>query len=73
MSRWLPIETAPRDGTTVLVCKRDPSFGWIRGYARFEMSGRFGGWISHGFVDPPGNLGLAYPSRWMPIPDTPDD
>lgn len=30
------------------------------------------GWISIGFTDPPGNLGLAHPTHWQPLPAAPE-
>ncbi|MES2950244.1 MAG: hypothetical protein V4858_17005 [Pseudomonadota bacterium] len=70
VTQWQPIETAPRDGSTVIVGRDMGSFGFVRGYGRFEGDPRsfLCGWISSGFTDPPGNLGLAYPSHWMPLP-----
>lgn len=72
--QWQPIETAPKDGQTIIVGRDMGSFGFVRGYAYFEgVPGAFvSGWISNGFTDPPGNLGLAHPSHWMPLPTRPE-
>lgn len=77
MSEWRPIETAPKDGTTVIVARNmgENGFGWVRGYARWESAAiagmDFSGWISQGFTQPAGNLGLAHPTHWMPLPAPP--
>lgn len=68
---WRPIEEAPKDGTPVLVATHDSTFGWVRGWARYEdLGGRIGGgWVSYGFFEPPGNLGLGSPTHFRPLPD----
>ena len=82
---WRPIETAPRDGTAILVARLNLAMGWVVGHARWERQATghadalmFGtrprvieGWLSRGFTDPPGNLGLSMPSHWMPLPAPP--
>lgn len=71
--RWQPIETAPKDGTTIIVGRDMGDFGFIRGYARFEGApGSFlSGWISNGFSEIISNLGLAHPTLWQPLPEPP--
>lgn len=74
---WQPIESAPKDGTAILVTRHMGHWGWVRGYARWEEAnyrnvGVFAGWISHGFTDPPGELGLAHPTHWRPLPAPPE-
>lgn len=74
---WLPIETAPKDGTPIQVARWMDIFGgtWVRGWARWESAffhdKDIGGWIAHGYFEPPGELGLAHPTHWMPLPDPP--
>lgn len=29
------------------------------------------GWLSRGFFNPPGELGLGHPTHWMPLPEPP--
>ena len=65
---WQPIETAPKDGATVIVGRDMGDFGFIRGYARWEGEGHVAGWISCGFDPISSNLGLAHPTHWMPLP-----
>ena len=68
---WQPIETAPRDGTLILVC--------TRGYQRIRSmmttfwseasAKRFGakfGWYHEGD-------GAITPTHWMPLPAPPKD
>lgn len=70
MSDWQPIETAPKDGTTVLLYRYCEPWD-VFGYGAWEESHSVAGWIAHGFFEPPGNLGLAAPSHWMPLPGPP--
>lgn len=57
---WQPIETAPRDGTAILV----PDDAWgtmpVRWVARQER----GAWQTHGAYE-------RHPAWWMPIPPKP--
>lgn len=72
MSQWRPIETAPKDGTPVLVARNlDDWWGWNVGWATWEGEGYVSGWVSRGFGETPGNLGLAHPTHWMPLPPPP--
>jgi len=70
---WRDIESAPKDGSTVIVGRDMGHFGFIRGYARWECSidGLVPGWISCGFDPVNSNLGLAHPTHWQPIPPAP--
>jgi hypothetical protein len=78
MGEWQPIATAPRDGTVVLVYREIAPWrvvGWARWegieLGDFNRPQTIGGWISNGFYDPPGNLGLGHPTHWMPLPEPP--
>lgn len=79
MSEWYPIETAPKDGTTVMGF--DPKYPMFCDAARIvqwtttgtsiedeEEEGRAQGWTGprDGFV------GDFEPTHWMPLPDPPD-
>ncbi len=58
---WQPIETAPKDGTYVLVYEpyQDPTIGWF--------SQRGAGWCM--FDD---NVDMqCKPTHWMPLPEKP--
>lgn len=73
-SLWQPIETAPRDGTTILVFKFTPPCWPIIGLAFWYGLGDISGWMSYGIPQvssEPNNLGLAHPSHWMPLPSPP--
>jgi hypothetical protein len=71
MSEWQPIEKAPKDGTVILLY-RDHAPWDVRGYGHWEdCGGGICGWVTNGFFDPPGNLGLAAPTHWMPLPEPP--
>lgn len=77
MSDWRPIETAPRDGTRVLV-----SFG-ARGvhavaweepaHSGFEIwcvdDGKHGPYALRGYLD----AGPTAPTHWMPLPPPPQE
>jgi alkylation response protein AidB-like acyl-CoA dehydrogenase len=67
---WQPIETAPRDGTSILVAKagkwvREASW-WDAWYANTSDQG----WM-------PANIDEEYgsyiePTHWMPLPEPPE-
>lgn len=68
MSEWQPIETAPRDGKSILVHARDgdmivahweeqPAFGWS------DWADSRTGYRVH--------KRSAYVTHWMPLPDPP--
>lgn len=68
---WQPIDTAPKDGTTVLLAAWTDIYGWNVGYGRWESAGSVYGWIADGMKDPPGTLNLANPEWWQPVPAPP--
>ena len=83
---WQPIETAPRDGTKILIWDDgDTGFGWVVG--RYELRD---GWAPIGsttdmmkvgrigwHVAAQHSLGLYQliknPAHWMPLPAPPED
>lgn len=73
---WRPIETAPKDGRTILVFKYTPP-GWSIVGLAFWFGGDSGiqGWMSYGIpqlASEPNTLGLAHPTHWMPLPAAPE-
>lgn len=68
---WQPIETAPKDGTPVIITRHDETWGWVLGWGEYFQQGKIVGWVSRGFREPPGELGLAHPTHWMPLPEPP--
>lgn len=63
---WKPIESAPKDGTVILVCAFTDG-GGPKDYGRMIGSARFldGGW----WWESEGNA--AWPAYWMPLPPDP--
>ena len=65
MSDWRPMETAPKDGTPVLIYF--PRIGsQRRGQAVAYYHRVSGSWVTH-----PGMYNRS-PTHWMPLPDPPD-
>lgn len=61
---WQPIETAPKDGTVVLLwCKPPKNRGTRTRIARFA----YNRWSSHS------SCHALQPTHWMPLPDPPKD
>jgi hypothetical protein len=63
---WQPIETAPKDGTRVLVYVEP--FGSLIGSNTFNLFGRTSGdrWYCDGVW-----LDGSVPTHWMPLPEPP--
>jgi hypothetical protein len=71
-ARWQPIETAPKDGTSVLISSTNWRTTW-RGYYRAqgfapeqEIDNWGEGWTRENYSD----IGLI-PTHWMPLPEPP--
>lgn len=73
MSEWQPIETAPKDGTMILVWDESSSPGVVAAYFLSETHDdeEWSGWIYGDQLladaDPEGPL----PTHWMPLPEPP--
>jgi hypothetical protein len=68
---WLDIGSAPKDGTLVLLYRQMGQWD-VRGYGYYEDCGSgVAGWVTTGLFEPPGNLGLAHPTHWLPLPEPP--
>ena len=65
---WKPIETAPKDGTEILVHAKDRPIGK-------SMTVAF--WVSHGWAFLESPLGVLYLgddiTHWMPLPESPEE
>ncbi len=74
--QWQDIATAPKDGTTVIVFRHLCGFNVI-GTAHWfqaESMPALSGWVARGVSNicpSPGELGLAAPTHWMPLPAPP--
>lgn len=70
---WQPIETAPRDGTEVLICWADiPQMAvaqWDQDYAEMDFAEGVG-WRDGSDYGCGGMIG-AMPTHWMPLPPPP--
>jgi hypothetical protein len=73
---WQPIETAPKDGTAILVACPEAENIFIGAWRTWEsaaLRGEVTAWWSNGAKNSyqPDQLILA-PKYWMPIPDLPN-
>lgn len=64
--KWLPIETAPKDGTRILAYFPDDEGGVL------SVIWAYYGW----YLDPDGGTEFEYhifgnPTHWMPVPEKP--
>ena len=64
MSEWQPIETAPQDGTQILVFGHDT-------FAVAEF--RNGEWRDMGDIGWGGFYAEVMPTHWMPLPEPPSN
>lgn len=66
-NKWQPIDTAPRDGTFVLVCEKDNS-------AIYEARFMWDDWYPAMQSDSDEYAPMkGYPSHWMPLPEPPQE
>lgn len=82
MSEWQPIETAPKDGTEIILRKGDrvTSGAWIEwSETSTEFHGTTGAWLGEVEQDSGANwaswdggfLEEDEPTNWMPLPEPP--
>ena len=70
MNEWQPIETAPKDGTWVLVCGN----GWDVMMASYSYDGRIGRGYFWGPTEwDDYELAEQQPTHWMPLPEPPEN
>ena len=67
MNEWKPIETAPKDGTRILLATNDYVF---EGYWH-QYSPHCDGWWKVSDIENLGNT--IYPTHWMPLPEPPTE
>lgn len=77
---WQPIDTAPKDGTRVLLCDADGDShvaGWLvkAGAPDLMIAGdpQYGAWVIWRDENSPTSIVLEEPKAWMPLPDPPSD
>jgi hypothetical protein len=76
---WQPIETAPRDGTSVILAvtggKNGPVVGEARWWEEWEEHGGDWYWAGNTPGDyhggPISEINFGTPSHWMPMPEPP--
>lgn len=79
MTEWQPIETAPKDGTPILIWIRDRLYEAMWCEHRFKPSSYIGedadedGWwgIRWAEIDSYGVSPDEMPTHWMPLPNPP--
>lgn len=70
---WQPIDTAPRDGTSILVCQIQASTGVFKASYHQELDA-FQNEIGIGFFCQDGcDTWPIEPTHWMPLPNSPID
>lgn len=77
MSKWQPIETAPKDGTWIISWNGDEvapaSWGDNSEYQRGEVGWCYGSPWYGGTLYDGINIMKTQPTHWMPLPDAPHD
>ncbi len=85
MSEWQPIDTAPKDGRSVIVFDYYETDGTRLPDGRLKQTGRDGlatvvarytemhGWHVSSSVIGGAYIGLRNPKRWMPLPAPPKE
>ena len=68
---WQPIETAPKDGTYVLIATESHDGGMTTACWDAEWSSSSGWWLLDNGKDPEIPLRGAEPTHWMPLPAAP--
>jgi hypothetical protein len=64
---WQPIETAPKDGTQILLAVYFSGAGWGIAAGGWEQKrSHWWSWMFNGGDD-------AQPTHWMPLPDPPPE
>lgn len=71
MSDWQPIETAPKDGSFVLLCRRGGDYEYatqvyVGAYVPFDDDPGDSVWLADGLYHSDGVF-----THWMPLPEPP--
>jgi len=68
MTKWQPIDTAPKDGTEIMLCRLHVKKKWI-----CTIGNRVGRhWLSNDGGDPEWSSLISFkPTHWMPLPAPP--
>jgi hypothetical protein len=69
---WRPIETAPRDGTRVLLLSADRRVWPVKIGEYVDDPPRFTGWVSDNGEEELWTHPWQ-PTHWMPLPDDPEN
>lgn len=70
LGAWRPIETAPRDGTMILV--NDTTEGWTPWVAASYWDGvEWAGWAYDDLTSQDSNPLGPHPTHWLPVPPLP--
>jgi len=72
MAEWQPIETAPKDGSRIVIGAHVRDWGFVRGVGYWVDVRGIQGWVpTAAFSEVPGVLGLGHPTHWHPLSATP--
>lgn len=79
--QWQPIETAPRDGSRILVKNRDDGYDEQTGYRTYSNDIGVAEWSKSGCCDDYGWISSFCcdfvtrfePTHWMPLPEPPKE
>lgn len=81
MSKWKPIETAPKDGSWILLCGGSINYGWVGDGEPSCVSGQWTTWLNGATAS--GHWQFAWydggfygeyenPTHWAPLPPPPE-
>lgn len=72
MGEWQPIDTAPMDGTPILLFAQEPLIGfWAKSPRPYKFEGWTSGWETVGGQYDAGFIPISAPTHWMPLPAPP--